>query len=149
MLHLIYTLPNQYKLSNTSQVRSRLEYFKMLLNYHTFNAKLGVALTRLCKVISTVIASPNSSVKLTILSFPSHSPTFALVPPSSPLTLVLTHWFLAKACVPEGASEEMERGRSGAERQTPNHSCSSLASPVLSLTSLSKEPAWHTPQLCH
>ena len=42
-------------------------------------------------------------------------------------------WGLAKACVPGGAREEMERGGSkGLRSRLQNHSCSSLSSPLLS-----------------
>lgn len=56
-------------------------------------------------------------------------------------------WGLAKACVPEGASEEMERGgRAGAERQAPKphlrQPCLAFLSPVRSLTSLGFARSW-------
>lgn len=56
-------------------------------------------------------------------------------------------WGLAKACVPEGASEEMERGgKAGAERQAPKpqlqQPCLAFLSPVLSLTSLGFARSW-------
>ncbi len=72
-----------------------------------------------------------------------------LFPPPLPLPWpwLPGSWGLAKACVPEGASEEMKRGgRAEAGRQAPKpqlrQPCLAFLSPLLSLTSLGFARSW-------
>ncbi len=81
-----------------------------------------------------------------------------LFPPPLPLPWpwLPGSWGLAKACVPEGASEEMERGGRAGAWETGSKTTAAAALPRLPLscplshfTWVCKELAWHPPQLCH